>query len=142
VLYTFTIYNSNWKFHQLAAGQLLSGQAVRYGKGRRYGPSITYKITPAGSLFSSHRGGPPYWASPLVFGLTEWRRTLGFPMGGGRGRGRGGVKIWATCWLHSFLSKAIYNLSTFSVQVVEPTSCMVQINIYNIIASTSPASHM
>jgi hypothetical protein len=27
---------SSWKFHQLAAGQPLSGQPVRYGKGRRY----------------------------------------------------------------------------------------------------------
>jgi hypothetical protein len=35
------------EFHQLAAGQLLSGQ----GKVRRYGPSITYKIPPAGSLY-------------------------------------------------------------------------------------------
>jgi hypothetical protein len=50
-LCTLAIYNSSLEFHQLAAGQLLSGQPVRYGKGRRYGPSITYKITPAGSLF-------------------------------------------------------------------------------------------
>ncbi len=39
------------------------------GKGRRYGPSITYKIPPAGSLSSSQPGGPPCWASPLAFGL-------------------------------------------------------------------------
>ncbi len=32
------LYNSSWKFHQLATGQLLSGQLVWYGKGRRYGP--------------------------------------------------------------------------------------------------------
>ncbi len=37
--------NSCWKFHQLESGQLLSGQPVRYGKGRWYGPSITHKIT-------------------------------------------------------------------------------------------------
>jgi hypothetical protein len=49
-LCTYVQYYSSWKFHQLAAGQLLSGQPVRYGKERRYGPSITYKITPAGSL--------------------------------------------------------------------------------------------
>jgi hypothetical protein len=41
------LYNSSWKSHQLAAGLLLSGQLVRYGKGRRYGSSIKYKITPA-----------------------------------------------------------------------------------------------
>jgi hypothetical protein len=41
------LYNSRWKFHQLAAGQLL-GKLVRYEKGRRYGPSIAYKITPPG----------------------------------------------------------------------------------------------
>jgi hypothetical protein len=63
------LYNNSWKFHQLAAMQLLSGQPVRYGKGRWYCPSITYKITPAGSLFSSQQGGPSCWASPLAFGL-------------------------------------------------------------------------
>jgi hypothetical protein len=63
------LYNSSWKFHQLAAGQLLSGQPVRYGKGSRYGPSITNKITPAGSLSPSQPGGPPCWASSLTFGL-------------------------------------------------------------------------
>jgi hypothetical protein len=36
---------------------------------RRYGPSVTYKITPAGSLSSSQTGRPPFWASPLAFGL-------------------------------------------------------------------------
>jgi hypothetical protein len=59
---------SSWKFHHHAAGQLLSGQPVRYGKGRRNGPSITYIITPAGPLSSSQQGGPPCWASPLAFG--------------------------------------------------------------------------
>jgi len=63
------LFNSSWKFYQLAAGQLLSGQPERYGKDRRYGPSIMYKITPAGSLSSSQQGGPPCWTSPLAFGL-------------------------------------------------------------------------
>jgi hypothetical protein len=31
------IYNRSWTFYHLAAGQLLSGQPVRYGKGNRYG---------------------------------------------------------------------------------------------------------
>jgi hypothetical protein len=31
------LYYSSFKFHQLAAGQFLSGQPVRYGKGRQYG---------------------------------------------------------------------------------------------------------
>ncbi len=44
------LFNSSYKFSQLAAWQLLSGQPIRYGKSRRYGPSIMYKITPAGSL--------------------------------------------------------------------------------------------
>jgi hypothetical protein len=63
--------NSRWKFHQLAARQLLSGQLVRYGKARRYDRSITYKITrtPVGSISSSQPGGPPCWASPQAFGL-------------------------------------------------------------------------
>ncbi len=42
---------------------------MRYGKGRQYGPSITYKITTAGSLSSSRPGGPPCWTSHLAFGL-------------------------------------------------------------------------
>ncbi len=61
--------NSSWKFHQLAAGQLLLGQLVRYGKDSL---SITYKITPAESLSSSQPGGPPCWASPLAFGLIGY----------------------------------------------------------------------
>jgi hypothetical protein len=40
-------------------------QPIRHGKGRRYGPSITYKITPVGSLSFSQPGGPPCWAYPL-----------------------------------------------------------------------------
>jgi hypothetical protein len=72
------LYNSSWKFHQLAARQLLSGQLVRYryGKGRQYGPSITYKITPAGSLTSSQQGEPPCWASPLACCLTGYYHLL------------------------------------------------------------------
>jgi hypothetical protein len=54
---------------QLAARQLLLGLPVRCGKGRPYGTSITYKITPAGSLPSSQAGRPPCWASLLAFGL-------------------------------------------------------------------------
>jgi hypothetical protein len=65
------LFNSSWKVYQLAAGQLLSGQQVRYGKGRRYGPSITYKITPAGSLSSSQPGVSPCWANPLSFVLID-----------------------------------------------------------------------
>jgi hypothetical protein len=66
-------YNSSWKFHQLTPGQLLSG-LYRYGteKGRQYSPSITYKITPAGSLSSSQPGGPPCWVRPLAFGLIAY----------------------------------------------------------------------
>ncbi len=50
------LYSSSWKCHQLVVRQLLSGQLVRYGKGRRYDPSITYNITAAGSLSSSQPG--------------------------------------------------------------------------------------
>jgi len=67
-------YKSSLKFHQLAAGQLLSEQTVWNGKGRRYSQSITYKITLAESLSSSQSGGPPCWASPLAFGLIEYPR--------------------------------------------------------------------
>jgi hypothetical protein len=41
------LYNSSWKFHQLAAGQLLLGQQVRYTEKACHGPSI-------------QPGGPPY----------------------------------------------------------------------------------
>jgi hypothetical protein len=70
-LCTFTNlpYTSSWKFHQLAAWQLLRGQPVQYRKGRRYGPSIPYKIIPVGSLSSSQPGGPLSFANPLAFGL-------------------------------------------------------------------------
>jgi hypothetical protein len=72
------LYNSSWKFYQLAARQLMLGQLVWYGKGRRHGPSITCKITSAGSLSSSQPGGPPCWDSPLAFdliGLTSDHNT-------------------------------------------------------------------
>jgi hypothetical protein len=56
-LCTFIIqYVSSWKFRQLAAWQFLSGKPVQYGKDKLYGQSITYKITPAGSLSSSQWG--------------------------------------------------------------------------------------
>jgi hypothetical protein len=37
-VYVHLLYNRSWKFHQLAAGQLLSGQPVWYVKGRRKRP--------------------------------------------------------------------------------------------------------
>jgi hypothetical protein len=73
-LCTFT-ENSSWKFNQLAAVQLLSGQLVLYGKGRRYGPSITYKITPCRVTLLQPTRGPPCWASPLAFGLINCNRV-------------------------------------------------------------------
>jgi hypothetical protein len=66
----YILVNSSWRFHQLAAGQLLPRQPVWYGKCGRYSLSITYNITSAGSLSSNQTGRPPCWASPLAFGLT------------------------------------------------------------------------
>ncbi len=64
------LYNTSWKFHQHAAGQLLLRQPV-------YGPSITYKIPPAVSLFlQPARRGPPCWASPLTVGLIVSKHPL------------------------------------------------------------------
>ncbi len=40
-------------------------------KSLRYGPSIAYKITPAGSLSSSQPDGPPCRTSALAFGLND-----------------------------------------------------------------------
>ncbi len=88
------LYNSSWKFYQLTAEQLLSGQPVRYGKSRRHGPSITYKITLARSSLSfSQPGEPPCWASPLAFGLIDGNhflvsKLLFFWGGGGGVQGR------------------------------------------------------
>ncbi len=65
-------YNSSWKFNQLAVGHLLSGQPVQDGRGSRYGPPITYRITPFGSLSSSQPGRLSCCASPLTFGLTGY----------------------------------------------------------------------
>jgi hypothetical protein len=75
------VYNISWEYSTGSSqlGKLLSWQPVRYGKGRRYGPSITYKITPAGLLSSSQPGGQPCWTSPLDFGLigpTEYTVLL------------------------------------------------------------------
>ncbi len=57
------LYNSSWKFHQLAAGQLLSGQQVRTEKaGGTARPSRTKSLLP-GSLSSSQPGKPPCWSS-------------------------------------------------------------------------------
>ncbi len=56
--------------NSISSQLLLSGQPVRYRKGSRYGPPLTYKTTPAGSLPFSQQGGPPCWASPLAFGPT------------------------------------------------------------------------
>jgi hypothetical protein len=76
-------YNGGCKFHQLAADQLQSGQAV-------YGPSIKYRITLAGSLSSSQPDEPPYWASPLALGLIDDN-----PM-------QPGTKNLATGYAHTF----------------------------------------
>jgi hypothetical protein len=64
-------------YYLTAAGNSISSISIpcqdnRYGTekaGGIYGPSITYKITPAGSLFSSQPGGLSCWTSPLAFGL-------------------------------------------------------------------------
>jgi hypothetical protein len=42
-LCTFTKYNISWKFHQLAAEQLLSGQPVTVRKGQAV-RQVTYKL--------------------------------------------------------------------------------------------------
>jgi hypothetical protein len=65
------LYNSSWKFHQLAARHFLSGQPVQYEKDRLYDPSIAYKSTPVLLFF-----GPPCWVSPLAFGLAGCNKGL------------------------------------------------------------------
>ncbi len=57
---------SNWKFHQLAGGQLLSGQPVWLRKNQAVWPVHHLQITPAGSLSSSQPGGLPCKTSPLA----------------------------------------------------------------------------
>ncbi len=52
-----------------AAGQLLPGQPVRYGKCSKYGPSTTYKITPAGSLSFQPARRAAVLGQPVAYGL-------------------------------------------------------------------------
>ncbi len=71
-------------YYVTSAGNSISSQPGRsysqgpewFGKGSMLGPSITYKITPVGSLSFSQPGGPPSWTSPLAFGLIGATRPL------------------------------------------------------------------
>jgi hypothetical protein len=64
------LYNSGWKFHQLAAGQLLSGHPVHYGRaGGMAFLSRTKSHLLGHSPPCSQPGRPPCWDSPLAFGL-------------------------------------------------------------------------
>ncbi len=58
------------------SSQLLSGQQVRYGKGRRYGPSIKYKITIAASLLLQPARRAAVLAQPSSFGLIGHPESL------------------------------------------------------------------
>ncbi len=72
------LYKSSWKFHQLAAGQPLLGQPIRYGKGRLYLPSTKYIITPAGSLSSSQPHPKKRFRSfPSPAGMSLTKLPLG-----------------------------------------------------------------
>ncbi len=64
------LYNSSWKFRQLTAGQLLSGQPVLYWKGRRYGHHFSYTCW----ITLLQQGGPPCWTSSLTFDLIGRNR--------------------------------------------------------------------
>jgi hypothetical protein len=65
------LFNSSWEFHQLAAGQLLSGQPVRYVKGRcgTARPSRTKSHLPGHSPPTAVSGQPsslrPHWVCLL-----------------------------------------------------------------------------
>ena len=48
------LFNNCWNIPSAHSWAAPVGQRVEYGKGRWYGPFITYKITPAGSLSSRH----------------------------------------------------------------------------------------
>ncbi len=67
------LYNSSWKFCQLAAGQLLSGQPVRYRKGRRYRPVHHVQNRTCRVTLTQPPRRSPCWASPLAFGLIGRR---------------------------------------------------------------------
>ncbi len=79
------LHNSTWKFHQLAARKLLSGKPVRYGKGRRYGPTITRTKShlPGHSPPASHSG---YRFRPALYPSASL--VISFPSFGGRYRAR------------------------------------------------------
>jgi hypothetical protein len=111
-----TLYNSSWKSYQLAAGHLLSGQSVRYGKSRQYRPSITYNTTSAGSLSSSQSGWLPCWASSLAFGLFSWLKDFL------QGCWRGGCSL-ITSLLQSLLAPEFPSGG-------QRVPCMSQVNIH------------
>jgi hypothetical protein len=62
----YVLYN---KQLQVSSARSCAAPVRATGKGRPYGPSIPYKITPAGSLISSQPGGTPFRAITLAFGL-------------------------------------------------------------------------
>ncbi len=105
-LCTFT-YNSSWKFHQLAAGQFLSGQSEQYGKDGRYGPSITYKnqtCRVAGLLQLARRAavlGQPSSLRPHCSDHCFSNMRVCGKMGGGRREGGGSCGLsLPPHWLH------------------------------------------
>ncbi len=66
----------SWAAPVRATGTVRRRQAVRYS------PSITYKITPAGSLSSCQPGGPPCLGQPTSI-RPHWSQLI--EVGGGRG---------------------------------------------------------
>jgi hypothetical protein len=98
VLYSYYITAAGNSFcSQL--GSSCAGQPVQYGNGRRYGPSIIYKITPAGSLSSSRSGRAAIFGQPSSLRLwliastcpnlhhlqSEWSLISVYILGGGGG---------------------------------------------------------
>ncbi len=88
------LYNSSWKFHQLATGQLLSGRPVRYGKGRRYAHlSSTKSHLPGHSPPASHS----LWRA-AVLGQHSSLRSLGGGGGDKSGKKKTIVRIHLICF--------------------------------------------
>jgi len=104
-----TVNNNSWKFHQDAAGQLLSGQPVLYGKVREYGTSITHKITPTGSLSSSQPGGQPCWASHLAYRIIRYDNMMPSPASSPSQE----LRIWILGWTVVYQGEGRFVLLTY-----------------------------
>ncbi len=66
------LYNSSWKFHQFAAGQLLSGLPVQYGKGGCIARTSCTKSHLSVTFLQPARRAAVLGQPSTAFGLIGW----------------------------------------------------------------------